>query len=850
MRITLAVAVACLTLGGLAAAGDATAAIRKETYIPAEGLGPALTKLAKEFDFQVLYRTEIVSDLKSPGAVGALTSDEALGKVLTGTGLTYKYLDDKTVTIVPTSAGSAEQSTTQSISSGSSDDANVPKEAGKKSSQDFRVAQVDQGKNASNSSVGEQISQDNAKNSSPALSEIIVTAEKRSERLQNVPIPVAVVSGETLLDQNISQMKDFYSMVPGVNFAQGEEGFFPGDGNITIRGINTVTAVLVDDVPYGSTSSNIAGIAGIPDIDPGDLDHIEILRGPQGTLYGAQSMGGLVKYVTVDPSTEGASGRLQGGFSSVYNGAELGYSYRGSINVPLSDSLAVRGSAFTRLDPGYIDDPVLYANGLNKTETDGGRFAALWKPSDAFSLRFSAVFQDSHLSGSPETDIQPGLGDLEQDRIRGTGKWDTLANVYSLVANAKLGNASLTSVTGYSYNAFVANIDYSYAVPTWTLPIKGYVDRYTEDLRLLLPIGSHIDWLFGVFYDYEDTRYLEGITTANPATGAVTGTVLSLLIPDFYSEDAAYTDLTLKLTDRFDIQFGGRVSKLKQRSGTITNIPGVGTSVQPELYNSATPLTYLVTPQFKVSPDLMAYIRLASGYRPGGPNNPIAVENGAAASYKPDFTKNYELGVKGDFLNHALSFDASAYYIDWQNIQIGFALPLAEGGWSYTGNGSAAKSEGVELSVEAKPLQGLTISGWVDYDDAAITKAPPPGSTAVLYPGERLPNVSRFSASIAANEEFPLFAGWTGLVGGDVSYVGDRTSAINPVTGGPPITYPSYAKVDLRVAAMYQDWTLSLFANNLADRRGIVGGGSGNYNPTAVYYIQPRTLGMFFVRKF
>ena len=105
MRMTLAVAVACLTLGGLAAAGDATAAIRKETHIPAEGLGPALTKLAKEFDFQVLYRTEIVSELKSPGAVGALTSDEALGKVLTGTGLTYKYLDDKTVTIIPVSTG-------------------------------------------------------------------------------------------------------------------------------------------------------------------------------------------------------------------------------------------------------------------------------------------------------------------------------------------------------------------------------------------------------------------------------------------------------------------------------------------------------------------------------------------------------------------------------------------------------------------------------------------------------------------------------------------------------------------------------------------------------------------------
>ena len=155
MRMTLAVAVACLTLGGLAAAGDATAAIRKPTDIPAQGLGPALTKLAKEFDFQVLYRTEIVSDLKSQGAVGTLTSDEALGKVLSGTGLTYKYLDDKTVTIVPTSTAGSAQSTTQNAP-GSSDDASASKEAGKKTSQDFRVAQVDQGKNSNAPSIAER----------------------------------------------------------------------------------------------------------------------------------------------------------------------------------------------------------------------------------------------------------------------------------------------------------------------------------------------------------------------------------------------------------------------------------------------------------------------------------------------------------------------------------------------------------------------------------------------------------------------------------------------------------------------------------------------------------------------
>jgi Secretin and TonB N terminus short domain len=173
MRITLVVAVACLTLGGLAAAGDATAVTRKPTDVPAQGLGPALTELAKEFDFQVLYRTEFVSDLKSPGAVGTLTSDEALGKVLSGTGLTYKYLDDKTVTIVPTSSAGSGRSSPPNAP-GSTDDASTSKEAGKRSSQDFRVAQVDQGKGPSPSAVGEQNS-DTSSGSATKLEEVRVT---------------------------------------------------------------------------------------------------------------------------------------------------------------------------------------------------------------------------------------------------------------------------------------------------------------------------------------------------------------------------------------------------------------------------------------------------------------------------------------------------------------------------------------------------------------------------------------------------------------------------------------------------------------------------------------------------
>jgi outer membrane receptor protein involved in Fe transport len=245
----------------------------------------------------------------------------------------------------------------------------------------------------------------------------------------------------------------------------------------------------------------------------------------------------------------------------------------------------------------------------------------------------------------------------------------------------------------------------------------------------------------------------------------------------------------------------------------------------------------------------MLYARIASGYGPGGANLGDAVQNGAPASYEPQYSYNYELGIKGDFFDHTLSLDASVYYIDWQKLQLAFTLPPAQGSWSYVSNGSRAKSEGVELSVGARPWRGMTISSWVDFDDAVITESPPPGSTAVLYPGERLPGVSRWSASAAGDQQFPLGGSWNGTVGANVSYVDARFNVINS-SFGPAVEYPPYTKVDLRAAAIYEDWTLRLYANNVTDKRGIVGGGSGYWNPAAIYYIQPRTIGLSLVRKF
>jgi len=239
----------------------------------------------------------------------------------------------------------------------------------------------------------------------------------------------------------------------------------------------------------------------------------------------------------------------------------------------------------------------------------------------------------------------------------------------------------------------------------------------------------------------------------------------------------------------------------------------------------------------------MVYLRLASGYRAGGPNQVVP---GVPPQYAPDKTKTYEVGAKGDAFEHLISFDASVYYIDWQDIQLSLVNPTT--GQNYIGNASGAKSEGVELSVEVRPATGLTLAAWVAWDEAQLTDAFPTGGAGQIYgaAGDRLPYSARWSGNIAVNEEFPLGAGLSGFAGGSVSYVGDRLDNFASPPPSPPQRQdlPAYAKTDLRAGVKYESWTGNLYVTNVTDRRGLLGGGVGNFIPYAFQYIQPRTVGL------
>jgi iron complex outermembrane recepter protein len=809
MRSVIVATAVSLAIVGLAAADPADAAIKKQTNIPAQDLGSALQQLMKQRELHIIYISEDLRDLRTQGVVGELTAGEALKGLLSGTGLTYRYLDDQTVTIMPIATAPAAASA----------------------------------------------SADASDNTSPALEEIVVTAQKRVERLQEVPVPVTAISAETLLDSNQLRFQDYYTRIPGLSVTNASRGA----PVLAIRGIatspaNPTVAVMVDDVPLGSSTSFGFGFQ-VPDLDPSDLARIEVLRGPQGTFYGASSLGGLLKFVTVDPSTDAVSGRVQGTLDSVRNGNELGYNFRGAVNVPLGETWAMRASGFTRHDAGYIDDPSRGLDGVNEATLHGGRLSSLWQPSENLSLKVSALLQESESEGTAFVYRLQNLSDLQQSALRDTGWFDRKTEAYSANLTTRFANLTLTALSGYNVDSFSTSTDFSptfasrtqtqFGVSGAAIPEVKRTSKFTQELRLSGPIGPRFEWLVGAFYADEKTRWEQDIVAVEPATGAVVGTWILTNTPTTYDEYAAFANLTINLTERFDVQIGGRQSETTQTYRTTQSGPllATGQLVIPGLRIEEDAFTYLLTPRCRISPDLMVYARLASGYRAGGPNTNFA-QFGLPPQYDPDETQNYEIGVKGSAFENALTFDASVYYIDWKGIQ----LSLAQNGVSYFANGGRARSQGVELAVESRPLWGLTIAGWVAWNDAELTENFPVGSTAFGVSGDRLPFGSRFSGNLSVDKQFPLTSTVLASLGASVSYVGERKGVFRAVPQRESL--PAYATTDVHAGLTYESWALNLFVNNVADRRGVLAGGLGFSPAFAFSFIQPRTAGLSVARTF
>jgi iron complex outermembrane receptor protein len=646
-------------------------------------------------------------------------------------------------------------------------------------------------------------------------------------------------------------------------------------------------------VPVGSSQVIAIGNGTSPDLDPSDLARIEVLKGPQGTLYGADSLGGLIKYVTVDPSTSAFSARTEVGGADIPGGG-TGYVVRGAANIPLSDTFAIRVSAFSRQDPGYIDDLTTRQANYNSVDVFGGRISALWRPRDDVSLKLSALVQNTNGDGSALVDSnvqgQFYLGDLKYTALPGSNGYHTNWQLYTATLSAKVSGIDLVSVTGYNTNVLHSYYDLtgsSYFTSTINNPqslpqiyacssncgVVGenhfYTEKFTQELRLSASVGHWMDWLGGAFYTHESSP---GSLQYNYATAIPSGTHDGVLgtyefSPLTLSESAFFGDLTFHLTDRLDFELGGRQSWNKEfyspyfYGPEVSPLYGVAPGapyVQRPGRSSGSAFTYLATSTFHISHDLMLYGRIATGYRIGGPNlnAGVGIYETVPFTYKPDKTTNYELGMKGNVLDHQLSFDVSVYYIAWKDFQLGAALPNYA---TFTTNAGDAKSEGVEASVEWHPLATLTLAAQGSYDYAILTQNMPAdvlNDGIYGLAGERLPYSIPYSVGLTITQDIPLPNNWTAFLGGSVTYVGTRQWELPSYQGAYRLTLPDYTQANIRLGARRDSWLVNLYVNNVGDRRGIVGEAPssatnyGNPGQNLTTIIQPRTVGLNLSRSF
>jgi outer membrane receptor protein involved in Fe transport len=798
--------------------------------IPSQSIEGALLAFSNQANVQLTIADNHVGRLRSTELRGNWPAELALSKLLEQTGLTYQKIGD-TVMILPLREVSYTRErarTTSTIASSVSD------------------SSPDEG----NLSTG-------------AIEEVTVTAQKRSERLQDVPVPVTAIAAAALVESNELRLQDYSSSVPGLNVVSSGHG----DANLSIRGITTgsgsnpTVGVTVDDVPFGSSTALAGSRTSAPDLDPSDLQRIEVLRGPQGTLYGASSIGGLLKFVTVDPSTTELTGRLQGDLGAVHNGEGVGYALRAAVNVPINDSVAIRASGFTRRDPGYIDNPVSGVNGVNDIRVSGGHLSASWHLSANWSVKLSALVQTTRADGTSDVSLDPGLGELQQAHPAGTGSYHHDSSVYSAIVTGSVAAVNVTSISAFGVDRYSAVSDLTpiygyvsegvYGVTANALLQNNRTNKFSQELRFGSAIGQAADWLFGVFYTHERSP-THDVDVALDSSGASAGFLYDDPYPTTYAEYAAFGDLTVHATDRLDIQIGGRGSQNRQSyeetiSGPFDDFNGLPSpAVNPSVHTKDNAFTFLATPSFKFTQDLMVYGRIASGYRPGGPN-PTCILFAAPCEYQPDKTINYEIGTKAQTTDHRYSVDASLYYIDWKDIQLQVSNP-ASGAIYYT-NASRAKSQGLELSVQARPIGGLTAAAWIAFNDAKLSADLPPNSAASGFSGDRLPYSSRFSGNLSLEDVVAVSSNVSGFAGGSLSYLSNRRGDFSASADQTRLYLPGYGQMNLHAGVRWNAWTTNVFLNNVADRRGVLFTSRVGAT-TPVTLIQPRTVGLSLSRTF
>jgi outer membrane receptor protein involved in Fe transport len=729
------------------------------------------------------------------------------------------------------------------------------------------------------------------------IQEIVVTAQKREQRLQDVPMAVSAVSGAQLEQQGITQFQDLLRNIPGVS-ASGVE---PGQSRYAIRGISTqasspTVGIYMDDISLVTVTTSFSGA-----FDPAffDFERVEVLKGPQGTLYGGSAMGGAIKYVSRQPVLNETSFNTAAGIATT-RGGDLSYEAEGVVNIPVIDNrVALRAGVLYRKTGGYVDnvadqdtevwtrsatlppapfEPVRYssrstynAEDYNERDLLALRLSGKIEASDTLSIVPAVFYQRSDKDNDDLffTNL-PGF----QSSVRFGGPSLEKNGIYSLTINKQFDAVDLVSISGYFDRQTGLDRDYSLygaSLMPALLNFDSYnssdtdSETFTQEVRLSsTPGNGPWQWVVGLFYADQDDRLVQVART--PGAGAAFGVGTDVLyFGDQRTESeqyAAFGEVTYSILPQLDLTLGLRYFEARQTvNGDFDGLFNGGPSQVDDKKSKDSGVTPKVSLAWRATDDSLIYGTASKGFRQGGPNrfntsSPLCAPDlerlgldRAPGTYDPDTLWTYEIGSKNQLLDRTLTVNGAVYYTDWSKIQQ--QVDLSSCGFQFVGNVGKARVQGAELALESAVTNALTLGGTVTYTDSEITESAPGVSAQV---GQSVLDTPEWMGNVYGDYTFEFGASTRASLRAEYQYRGSNLRAFETTTF---VSYPdgsigslpnttrlqdSYDVVNLNFTVFRNNWQYRLYVNNLLDDAPYIDFSRGSGYSVATT-LRPRTIG-------
>lgn len=681
-----------------------------------------------------------------------------------------------------------------------------------------------------------------------------MTAQKRDQVAQDIPISIFAITESVLEQSGINSLEGIRDITAGLEIVSVS----PGAVQIAMRGVTNLSGTIESTaaIGYYLDETPISAFAtAMPEFAMWDANRVEVLRGPQGTLFGEGSMGGTIRVITNKPDSSDFYGRVQGEVSTV-DGGDTGYAGRGFVNIPLAeDTLALR-LTFSHLDRGgWVDVPDLNEEDTNDIRSTDIRAALRWTPSDKLMVDLSYMYQDIELDNT-FGQTSPGVLDPQaQLSFAGPiGQLSTEASdygIFNLTIDYDLGFASLVSATS-QFNQDRSWLDdltpqmpLFFGIPgTSDSTGNTTVDVFTQEFRLVSNGDERLDWTTGVFYKTNDREAEQTFYFDLPAWGLVDNA--ASLQESSADSWAVFAEIDFEFTDRWSGQLGGRyysddreltTTDLEDSlifgtvAGTVTAGSGSDSHFSPKVA-----LTW-------TGDDTLFYAKVANGFRSGGTNpNASMVPDQISEGYGPEELWSYELGLKNTLAGGQIQLNAYVYYNDWTDLQLGFVTD--DGLFGFTENAGGAESKGGELEFLWLPTDRLTWSVNLGYTNAKITEDVfNVFGELIAADGNKIPFVPKWSIGTTLDYVWPVTDSLEGVVHLGYAF---RDENYSEPGNDDARKNDNYNQVRLRGGIQGERWGLYAFVTNLFNEEDT----TYKLRPVAatplIYttYVRPRTIGV------